>query len=229
MLIACAAQVYTLTAQIRSLNHEIRSARVSSIDSPQSSTNSTLGSNLERKRGLITVLRNVIVLSILLALSCLGYVASCIVGQLASNQTLIFRRYKGPLAHLYVVLFAYGTISLVFVLLILKQTFDPTVLAQKSSSQARRSSQTPTSPTSPGSTYTRKLLSPGYSELYGGSKLAGSGFRDSYEMSSQPSSSSPRTDRCDQSPEEWRGARGAGLVTIQLESATEERRVAHKV
>lgn len=56
----------------------------------------------------------------------------------------------------------YSTISLVVVLLILRQTFDPTVLQTKASSQARHSSQQPLrSPLSPGSDFTtQKVISP---------------------------------------------------------------------
>lgn len=60
----------------------------------------------------------------------------------------------------------YSTISLFVVLIILRQTFDPTVLQTKASSQAQRSSQQPLtgprSPRSPGSEFTtQKIISPG--------------------------------------------------------------------
>lgn len=75
------------------------------------------------------------------------------------------------LTHLYVILFAYGTISLAVTLLILRQTFDRTVLATKFSSNARHSSQPGgrggASVAGSGSTYTAKLpLSPGSSRPF---------------------------------------------------------------
>lgn len=70
---------------------------------------------------------------------------------------------------MYVILFAYGTISLAVVLLILRQTFDRTVLATKFSSNARHSSQQRggVSVAGSGSTFTAKLpLSPGSSRPF---------------------------------------------------------------
>ena len=43
--------------------------------------------------------------------------------------------------HLYIIVFAYGTVSLVVVLLILRQTFDRTVLATRAGSSARLSAR----------------------------------------------------------------------------------------
>ncbi len=94
MAVACVVQVATLSRQIGAINVEVEKVKTAS-GTGTGSTSSTLTANIERKEGLVRVLRNVIATSIALALSMIGYVVSCIVGELASNRTPIFEIHKG--------------------------------------------------------------------------------------------------------------------------------------
>jgi hypothetical protein len=94
MGMACVVQVVTLSRQINSINTEVRRVKTAS-GTGTGSTSSSLTANLERREGLVRVLRNVIATSSVLALSMIGYVVSCIVGELASNRTPIFQIHRG--------------------------------------------------------------------------------------------------------------------------------------
>lgn len=95
---------------------------------------------------------------------------------------------------MYIIVMIYSSISLVVVLLILRQTFDPTVLQTKAASQARRSSQQPlNSPHTPGSDFTtQKIISPGAMSPSSGTDR-GSTFRSAqeYELANARSSAAP--------------------------------------
>ena len=84
--------------RLRGAGHAAEKARVktaSGTGPETSSTNSDLTANLVRREGLTRVLKNVIETMITLILSMIGYVVSCIVGELASNRTPIFEIHKG--------------------------------------------------------------------------------------------------------------------------------------
>ena len=96
MSVACLVQVVTLSRQIGAINRDIRRAKMGSgLSVGPGSTTSSTAAGLERKRGLVGVLRNVIATSVALTVSMLGYVVSCVIGELDSNRTAIFQRHKG--------------------------------------------------------------------------------------------------------------------------------------
>ena len=98
MSVGCLLQVMTLARQIGTINQEVTRVKTGS-GAAGGSTSSALASGLARKEGLVRVLRNVIATSVALSISMLGYVVSCIVGELASNRTRIFQRHRGEPYH----------------------------------------------------------------------------------------------------------------------------------
>ena len=91
MSIACFVQVVTLSKQIKAITREIVRTKTGS----GASTASSVTGGIERKKGLIRVLRNVIATSLTITLSMLGYVVSCVIGEINSNMTAIFQRHEG--------------------------------------------------------------------------------------------------------------------------------------
>ncbi len=92
MSVACLIQVLSLSRQIKAINMDIGRAKMGSV---QGSTLSSAAGGIERKKGLVGVLRNVIATSLTLTLSMLGYVVSCVIGEINSNMSTIFQRHKG--------------------------------------------------------------------------------------------------------------------------------------